>query len=180
VVNVAAGSYPFCWTIGFCWLHYGSAGSYCSYWMLCFCWVYVPAVSMVSAGCTMFLLVVIVSAGRLVSAGSYPFCWTIGFCWSHYGSAGSYPFCWLLFVYAANTSIHAAGLLDIAGSHHESGVSPFADSADSSSPSNVTTDPIPIDVLFASTSGGITDFFLDSDEEEQLGRSRVATDPDSD
>ncbi|GJR70586.1 hypothetical protein Tco_0016651 [Tanacetum coccineum] len=69
--------------------------------------------------------------------------------------------------------------MDSAGSHHESGVSPFADSADSSSPSNVTTDPIPIDVLFASTSGGINDFFLDSDEEEQIGRSRVAADPDS-
>ncbi|GJW36153.1 hypothetical protein Tco_0059073 [Tanacetum coccineum] len=37
--------------------------------------------------------------------------------------------------------------------------SPFADSADSSSPSNV---------LFESTSGGILDFFIDSDEEERI------------
>ncbi|GKG40160.1 hypothetical protein Tco_0466937, partial [Tanacetum coccineum] len=28
VVYVAAGSYPFCWTIGFCWLYSVSAGSY--------------------------------------------------------------------------------------------------------------------------------------------------------
>ncbi|GJR94473.1 hypothetical protein Tco_0266647 [Tanacetum coccineum] len=60
------------------------------------------------------------------------------------------------------------------------GSSISADSAASSSPSNVSTDHIPIDVLFASTSGGINDFFLDSDEEEQIGRSRVAADPDSD
>ncbi|GJX67234.1 hypothetical protein Tco_0302961 [Tanacetum coccineum] len=53
------------------------------------------------------------------------------------------------------------------------------DSAASSSPSNVSTDHIPIDVLFASTSGGIHDFFLESDEEEQIGLSRVAADPDS-
>ncbi|GJR17761.1 hypothetical protein Tco_0966288 [Tanacetum coccineum] len=32
----------------------------------------------------------------------------------------------------------------------------------------------------ASTSGGIHDFFLESDEEEQIGMSRVAADPDSD
>ncbi|GJZ13182.1 reverse transcriptase domain-containing protein [Tanacetum coccineum] len=48
------------------------------------------------------------------------------------------------------------------------------------SPSNVSTDHIPIDVLFVSTSGGINDFFLDSDEDEQIGMSRVAADPDSD
>ncbi|GJS44449.1 hypothetical protein Tco_0569492 [Tanacetum coccineum] len=70
--------------------------------------------------------------------------------------------------------------MDSAGSHHESGVSPFADSADSSSPPNVSTDHIPIDVLFESTSGGINDFFLTSDAEEQIGMSRVAVDPDSD
>ncbi|GJZ41434.1 hypothetical protein Tco_0588320, partial [Tanacetum coccineum] len=70
--------------------------------------------------------------------------------------------------------------MDSAGSRHEIGVSPFADSAASSSPSNVSTDHIPLDVLFESTSGGINDFFLESDEEEQIGMSRVAADPDSD
>ncbi|GKG50026.1 hypothetical protein Tco_0518800, partial [Tanacetum coccineum] len=70
--------------------------------------------------------------------------------------------------------------MDSAGSHPEIGVSPFADSADSSSPSNVSTDHIPIDGLFVSTSGGINDFFLDSDEDAQIAMSRVAADPDSD
>ncbi|GJS14743.1 hypothetical protein Tco_0409215 [Tanacetum coccineum] len=70
--------------------------------------------------------------------------------------------------------------MDSAGSHRESGVSPFVDFADSSSPSPVSTDHIPIDVLFESTSGGITEFFLDSDEDEQIGMSHVAADPDSD
>ncbi|GKC61784.1 hypothetical protein Tco_1089382, partial [Tanacetum coccineum] len=73
-----------------------------------------------------------------------------------------------------------AAAMDSAGSHHESGVSPFADSADSSSPPNVSTDHIPIDVLLESTSGGINEFFLTSDAEEQIGMSRVAVDPDSD
>ncbi|GJS03404.1 hypothetical protein Tco_0319912, partial [Tanacetum coccineum] len=36
------------------------------------------------------------------------------------------------------------------------------------------------DVLFESTSGGLNEFFLDSDEDEQIGMSRVAADPDSD
>ncbi|GJS49847.1 hypothetical protein Tco_0599968 [Tanacetum coccineum] len=53
-------------------------------------------------------------------------------------------------------------------------------SADSSSPPNVSTDHIPLDVLFDSTSGGINDFFLTSDADEQIGMSRVAVDPDSD
>ncbi|GKF53991.1 hypothetical protein Tco_0160901, partial [Tanacetum coccineum] len=76
--------------------------------------------------------------------------------------------------------ILSAERMDSAGSHHESGVSPFADSADSSSPPNVSTDHIPIDVLFESTSGGINEFVLTSDAEEQIGLSRVAVDPDSD
>ncbi|GKE86652.1 hypothetical protein Tco_1560394, partial [Tanacetum coccineum] len=50
---VSAGSYPFCWTIGFCWSYYGSAGSYPFCWTIGFCWSYYG------------------------SAGSYPFCWTI-------------------------------------------------------------------------------------------------------
>ncbi|GJS70654.1 hypothetical protein Tco_0703495 [Tanacetum coccineum] len=78
------------------------------------------------------------------------------------------------------STIPTSAAMDSAGSHRESGVSPFADSADSSSPSPVSTDHIPIDVLFESTSGGINEFFLDSDEDEQIGMSRVAADPDSD
>ncbi|GKA17478.1 hypothetical protein Tco_0697315, partial [Tanacetum coccineum] len=71
----------------------------------------------------------------------------------------------------SDSTVPTPAAMDSAGSHHESGVSPFADSADSSSPSNVP---------FESTSGGILDFFLDSDEDEQIGVSRVAADPDSD
>ncbi|GJY74242.1 hypothetical protein Tco_0478673 [Tanacetum coccineum] len=77
-------------------------------------------------------------------------------------------------------TVSTSAAMDSAGSHRAIGVSPFADSATSSSPSNVSTDHIPIDVLFASTSGGIHDFFLESDEEEQIGLSRVADDPNSD
>ncbi|GJV03171.1 hypothetical protein Tco_1336740 [Tanacetum coccineum] len=70
-----------------------------------------------------------------------------------------------------DSTVPTTAAMDSAGSRREVGVSPFADSADSSSPSNV---------LFESTSGGILDFFLDSDEDEQIGVSRVAADPDSD
>ncbi|GKB50389.1 hypothetical protein Tco_0901142 [Tanacetum coccineum] len=79
-----------------------------------------------------------------------------------------------------DSTVPTSAAMDSAGSHRESGVSPFADSADSSSPSPVSTDHIPIDVLFESTSGGLNEFFLDSDEDEQIGMSRVAADPDSD
>ncbi|GKD32005.1 hypothetical protein Tco_1242783, partial [Tanacetum coccineum] len=79
-----------------------------------------------------------------------------------------------------DSTVPTSAAMDSAGSHRESGVSPFADSADSSSPSPVSTDHIPIDVLFEPTSGGINEFFLDSDEDEQIGMSRVAADPDSD
>ncbi|GJR80720.1 hypothetical protein Tco_0151505 [Tanacetum coccineum] len=79
-----------------------------------------------------------------------------------------------------DSTVSASAAMDSAGSHRESGVSPFADSTDSSSPSPVSTDHIPIDVLFESTSGGLAEFFLDSDEDEQIGMSRVAADPDSD
>ncbi|GJV59326.1 hypothetical protein Tco_1465426, partial [Tanacetum coccineum] len=78
------------------------------------------------------------------------------------------------------STVPTSAAMDSAGSHRASGVSPFADSADSSSPSPVSTDHIPIDVLFEPTSGGINEFFLDSDEDEQIGMSRVAADPDSD
>ncbi|GJR62983.1 hypothetical protein Tco_1505145 [Tanacetum coccineum] len=70
--------------------------------------------------------------------------------------------------------------MDSPASHRELGISPFADSDESSSPSPVSTDHIPIDVLFEPTPGGIHAFFLDSDEDEQIGLSRVATEPDSD
>ncbi|GJS53130.1 hypothetical protein Tco_0626492 [Tanacetum coccineum] len=79
-----------------------------------------------------------------------------------------------------DSTVPTSAAMDPAGSHRESGVSPFADSADSSSPSPVSTDHIPIDVLFESTSRGLNEFFLDSDADEQIGMSRVAADPDSD
>ncbi|GJV36771.1 hypothetical protein Tco_1409248 [Tanacetum coccineum] len=69
----------------------------------------------------------------------------------------------------SDSTVPTPAAMDSAGSHHESGVSPFADSADSSSPPNVSTDHIPLDVLFESTSGGINDFFLTSDADEQIG-----------
>ncbi|GJW39203.1 hypothetical protein Tco_0065048 [Tanacetum coccineum] len=78
------------------------------------------------------------------------------------------------------STVLTSAAMDSAASHHEFGISPFADSADSSSPSSVSTERIPIDVLFEPTSGGITDFFLDSDEDAPIGMSRVAADPDSD
>ncbi|GJR12280.1 hypothetical protein Tco_0794932 [Tanacetum coccineum] len=79
-----------------------------------------------------------------------------------------------------DSTVTTTAAMDSAGSRREIGVSPFADSAASSSPSNVSIDHIPIDVLFESTSGGILDFFLESDEEERIGMSRVVADPDSD
>ncbi|GKC32441.1 hypothetical protein Tco_1039735, partial [Tanacetum coccineum] len=77
---------------------------------------------------------------------------------------------------AAPTS--AGGVFGVPGSTVST--SAAMDSADSSSSSPVSTDHIPFDVLFASTSEGIAEFFLDSDEDEQIGMSRVAADPDSD
>ncbi|GKE99924.1 hypothetical protein Tco_0023275, partial [Tanacetum coccineum] len=58
--------------------------------------------------------------------------------------------------------------MDSAASHHALGISPFADSDDSSSPSPVSTDHVPIDVLVEPTPRGIPAFFLDSDEDEQI------------
>ncbi|GJR41529.1 xylulose kinase-1 [Tanacetum coccineum] len=78
------------------------------------------------------------------------------------------------------STVPTSAAMDSAASHHELGISPFADSDDSSSPSPVSTDHIPIDVLFEPTPGGINAFFLDSDEDEQIGLSRVAAEPDSD
>ncbi|GJS08424.1 hypothetical protein Tco_0365220 [Tanacetum coccineum] len=99
-----------------------------------------------------------------------------------------------------DSTVTTTAAMDSAGTRRKLGdsagtaaamVSPFADSAAGSStslssiaggpsPSNVSTDQIPIDVLFEYTSGGINEFFLESDEEEQIGMSRVVADPDSD
>ncbi|GKD69001.1 putative ribonuclease H-like domain-containing protein, partial [Tanacetum coccineum] len=90
------------------------------------------------------------------------------------------PFLYILTFLQMDMLFFLLEAMDSAGSRREIGVSPFADSAASSSPSNVSTDHIPINVLFESTSGGILEFFLDSDEEERIGMSRLAADPDSD
>ncbi|GJS14339.1 hypothetical protein Tco_0408811 [Tanacetum coccineum] len=87
------------------------------------------------------------------------------------GSAASNPAGGTFDATGIDSTVPTTAALDSAASRREIGVSPFADSADSSSPSNV---------LFESTSGGILDFFLDSDEEERIGMSRVVADPDSD
>ncbi|GKB62063.1 hypothetical protein Tco_0918249 [Tanacetum coccineum] len=90
-----------------------------------------------------------------------------------------------------DSTVTTTAAIDSAGSRRQIGVSPFADSVADLSPflssiaggpssSNVSTDHIPIVVLFESTSGGINEFFLESDEEEQIGMSRVVADPDSD
>ncbi|GJS52470.1 hypothetical protein Tco_0625832 [Tanacetum coccineum] len=78
-----------------------------------------------------------------------------------------------------DSTVPTSAAMDTAGSHRESGVSPFVDSDASSSPSPVSTDHIPIDVLFDSTSGGLNAFFLASDEDAPICMSRVAADPDS-
>ncbi|GKB13815.1 hypothetical protein Tco_0847738 [Tanacetum coccineum] len=78
------------------------------------------------------------------------------------------------------STVPTSAAMDSPASHRELGISPFADSDESSSPSPVSTDHIPIDVLVEPTPGGIHTFFLDSDEDEQIGLSRVATEPDSD
>ncbi|GJS65929.1 hypothetical protein Tco_0680493 [Tanacetum coccineum] len=78
------------------------------------------------------------------------------------------------------STVPTSAAMDSPASHRELGISPFADSDESSSPSPVSTERIPIDVLFEPPSGGINDFFLDSDEDEQIGLSRVAAEPDSD
>ncbi|GJR27520.1 hypothetical protein Tco_1103752 [Tanacetum coccineum] len=89
---------------------------------------------------------------------------------------------------ATDSTVTTTAAMDSAGSRRKLGVSPFVDfAADPSlflssiaggpSPSYVSTAQIPIDVLFESTSGGINEFFLESDEEEQIGMSRVAADP---
>ncbi|GKD82401.1 hypothetical protein Tco_1349240, partial [Tanacetum coccineum] len=53
-----------------------------------------------------------------------------------------------------DSTVTTTAAMDSAGSRRKIGVSPFADSAADPSPSNVSTDQIPIAVLFESTSGG--------------------------
>ncbi|GKE57066.1 hypothetical protein Tco_1496251, partial [Tanacetum coccineum] len=71
------------------------------------------------------------------------------------GGGGSHPAGSAFGTPVTDSTVPTPAAMDSAGSHHEIGISPFADSADSSSPSNVSTDHIPIDGLFVSTSGGI-------------------------
>ncbi|GKF57418.1 hypothetical protein Tco_0170955, partial [Tanacetum coccineum] len=115
--------------------------------------VILPAGRMVSAGCSMVLLEVIVPAGFFVPAGRY------GLWCCHLVSAGS---------------------IQSAASQHELGISPFADSDTSSSPSPVSTDHIPIDVLFDSTSGGLHEFFLASIPADYVSAGHVLVPADSD
>ncbi|GJT97026.1 hypothetical protein Tco_1092544 [Tanacetum coccineum] len=90
-----------------------------------------------------------------------------------------------------DSTVTTTAAMDSAGTRRKLGdsagtaaamVSPFADSAagpstflssiaGGPSPSNVSTDQIPIAVLFESTSGDLNEFFLESDEEEQMGKS---------
>ncbi|GKE76576.1 hypothetical protein Tco_1542696 [Tanacetum coccineum] len=111
-------------------------------------------IRLVSAGRTMILLVVILSAGRLVSAGRTMILLVVIL------SAGR-------LVSAGRTMILLAEYI------HAAGVKPLETS-------NVSLDRIPVVGLFVSTSGGINDFFLDSDADAPIGMSRVAADPDSD
>ncbi|GKC22243.1 hypothetical protein Tco_1024393 [Tanacetum coccineum] len=98
----------------------------------------------------MFLLVVIPPAASLVSAGSYPSCWKLLFLLDS------------LFLLVAMGYVAVTWFLLVV-----------------SSTSPVSTDHIPIDVLFDSTSGGLHEFFLASDEDAPIGMSRIAADPDS-
>ncbi|GJX81220.1 putative ribonuclease H-like domain-containing protein [Tanacetum coccineum] len=163
--------------------------------------VILPAGRMVSAGWSMVLLVVIFPAARLVSAGcsmvllllylldSLFLLVAMGYAASSFHPAGSTPMSGSAVPDTAGgpldttgtaSNIPTSAAMDSAASHHELGISPFADSDDSSSPSPVSTDHVPIDVLVEPTQGGIHAFFLDSDEDEQIGLSRVAAEPDSD
>ncbi|GKB22504.1 hypothetical protein Tco_0861905, partial [Tanacetum coccineum] len=133
--------------------------------------VILSAGRLVSAGRTMVLLVVILSAGRLVSAGRTMILLVVILPAGCFVSA---------VVYAANTSIHAAGLV-CAGSIMFLLADLFL---------LVVTCfcCAQLDIagwLVSATShlvsaGGILEFFLDSDEEEKIGMSRVVADPDSD
>ncbi|GJS74326.1 hypothetical protein Tco_0707167 [Tanacetum coccineum] len=78
------------------------------------------------------------------------------------------------------STVPTSAAMDSPASHRELGISPFADSDESSSPSPVSTDHIPIDVLFEPTPGGIHAFFLDSDEDEQIVDDFLSSESESD
>ncbi|GJT45516.1 hypothetical protein Tco_0954231 [Tanacetum coccineum] len=70
-----------------------------------------------------------------------------------------------------DSTVSTSAAMDSAGSHRESGVSPFADSADSSSPSPVSTDHISIDgwclvVDKLPDDGDVEDFFSSESESD--------------
>ncbi|GKG47690.1 hypothetical protein Tco_0507175, partial [Tanacetum coccineum] len=68
------------------------------------------------------------------------------------GGGGSHPAGRAFGTPVTDSIVPTPAAIDSAGSHPEIRVLPFVDSADSSSPSNVSTDHIPIDGLFGSTS----------------------------
>ncbi|GKD33484.1 hypothetical protein Tco_1248993 [Tanacetum coccineum] len=88
---------------------------------------------------------------RLLSAHYNSYCLMIP---DSAGGGGSNPAGSAFGTPVTDSTVPTPAAMDSAGSHHEIGISPFADSADSSSPSNVSTDHIPIDGLFVSTSVG--------------------------
>ncbi|GKG25759.1 hypothetical protein Tco_0398905, partial [Tanacetum coccineum] len=64
------------------------------------------------------------------------------------GGGGSHPAGSTFGTPVTDSTILTSAAMDSAGSLHETRVSPFVDFAASSSPSNVSTDHIPIDVIF--------------------------------
>ncbi|GKF36693.1 hypothetical protein Tco_0113451, partial [Tanacetum coccineum] len=127
----------------------------------------VPAACILSAVGRLFLLAAFIHAAGVVSAVNtsiyaaelFDFAGWLVSATSHSVSAGSLHSCCSNPASSAfgapvtDSTVPTPAAMDSAGSRREIGVSPFADSAASSSPSNVSTDHIPIDVLFESTSG---------------------------
>ncbi|GJV94448.1 putative ribonuclease H-like domain-containing protein [Tanacetum coccineum] len=144
---VSAGSYGLC-----CWfrVHAGghtSAGGFISADGVC-----VPAVCMVSAVGCLFLLAEYIHATGVVYAAYTSIYAAELVSTPMAGSAASNPAGGTFDATGIDSTVPTTAALDSAGSRLEIGVSPFADSADSSSP----------------------------DEEERIGMSRVVADPDSD
>ncbi|GKB47343.1 hypothetical protein Tco_0898096 [Tanacetum coccineum] len=90
-----------------------------------------------------------------------------------------------------DSTVTTTAAMDSAGSRRKIGVSPFADSAagpspflssiaGGPSPSNVSTDQIPIAVLFESTSGAVMSFSLKVIRRADLVCHALLLDPDSD
>ncbi|GKG01339.1 hypothetical protein Tco_0306044, partial [Tanacetum coccineum] len=110
-------------------------------WSMVLLVVILPAGRMVSAGWSMVLLVVILPAGRMVSAG-----WSMVLLVVIH-PAGSTPMSGSAVPATAGgpfdstgtaSNIPTSAAMHSAASHHELGISPFADSDDSSSPSPVS------------------------------------------